>query len=136
MKKNFKKKNLICINCPMGCELDVIYATGKIIKIEGNTCKRGITYAETEIFHPVRIVTTTVRVKNCAIPFVPVKTKKPVPKKIAFKIIKRAAEITLHPPIKIGDIIVKNIIDSGVDLIATRSLACVRKKSEKIPKKK
>ena len=120
----------------MGCELNVDYTAKKIIKVEGNTCKRGITYAETEIFHPVRIVTTTVRVKDCSIPFVPVKTEKPVPKKIAFKIIQRASKITLHAPVKSGDVVIQNIMDSGVNLIATRSLARTRQKSKKILKKK
>jgi len=136
MERKQMKKNLICINCPMGCELNVDYTAKKIIKVEGNTCKRGITYAETEIFHPVRIVTTTVRVKDCSIPFVPVKTEKPVPKKIAFKIIQRASKITLHAPVKSGDVVIQNIMDSGVNLIATRSLARTRQKSKKILKKK
>jgi len=131
MKKKLMKKNLICIACPMGCDLEVTHSPEKIIDVQGNTCKRGITYAETEIFHPERIVTTTVRVKGAEIEFVPVKTEKTIPKKLTHSIIKRASGVTLKAPVKVGDIVVKNILNSGVNLIATRNLALANPSSKK-----
>lgn len=136
MKKKPLKEDLICINCPMGCNLEVTYDDKKIIEVKGNTCKRGIQYAETEIFHPERIVTTTVRVLGAAIPFVPVKTGKTVPKELTFDVVKRACKVSLRAPVKVGDIVVKNILGTGVDLIATRSLSSLSKEPKRTPEKK
>ena len=35
---------LICINCPRGCHLEVTQEDGEI-KVSGNACPRGYTYA-------------------------------------------------------------------------------------------
>ena len=136
MKKKPLKEDLICISCPMGCNLEVTYDDKKIIEVKGNTCKRGVQYAETEIFHPERIVTTTVRVLGAAIGFIPVKTEKTVPKELTFDVVKRACKVSLRAPVKVGDVVVKNILGTGVNLIATRSLASLLKKPKKAPKKK
>jgi len=116
------KKELICINCPLGCNLEVTYDKKKIIRVKGNTCKRGEQYAEKEIFHPERIVTTTVRVKGADIPLVPVKTAQSVPKKLSFKIMKEAFSVCVEAPVKTGDVVIKDILGTGVDLVATRNL--------------
>jgi len=116
------KEDLICTNCPLGCSLQVTYDKKKIIKVEGNTCKRGEEYAEKEIFHPERIVTTTVRISGAAVPFLPVKTDKSVPRELCFKVMDRAFGAQAKAPVKAGDIIIKNILDTGADLVATRSL--------------
>ncbi|MCX7772918.1 MAG: hypothetical protein N2376_07385 [Clostridia bacterium] len=39
------QKNLTCIVCPVGCSMEVTLEEGKIVNIEGNTCKRGAEYA-------------------------------------------------------------------------------------------
>ncbi|MDE7038087.1 MAG: DUF1667 domain-containing protein, partial [Lachnospiraceae bacterium] len=57
-----EERKLICINCPMGCMLTVAMEKGAIVSIEGNTCKRGETYAGKELTNPTRIVTSTVKV--------------------------------------------------------------------------
>ena len=57
-----KEKNLICIGCPMGCPLTVSMEQGQVIRVTGNTCKRGDIYARKEVTDPTRIVTTTVKV--------------------------------------------------------------------------
>jgi CxxC motif-containing protein len=114
------KKELICINCPMGCSLEVTYDGGKIASVKGSECPRGKDYAEKEIFHPERVVTTTVRIKGAAVPVLPVKTAKPVPKDLGSKIVQAASKITVNAPVRVGDIIVDNILGTNVSLIATR----------------
>lgn len=116
------KKELICINCPMGCSLTVTYDAGKIIEVKGNECARGKDYAAKEVFHPERIVTTTVRIKGALIPILPVKTARSVPRELGAKIVKSASKIVIEAPVKSGDVIVKNILGTGVDLIATRTM--------------
>ena len=35
------RKELICINCPMGCCLEVEYDADKVLGVKGNECPRG-----------------------------------------------------------------------------------------------
>ena len=116
------KKSLICISCPLGCSLDVEYDTGHIQKIDGATCKRGLSYAEKEIFNPERVVTSTVKITGASISLLSVKTDKTVSKKVMSKIMKEIFRINVKAPIKVGDIIRSNIVNSGANLVATRSL--------------
>jgi len=116
------KKELICINCPQGCNLNVEFDENKIVSLEGNECKLGIKYAEKEIFDPVRMVTTTVCVVNGEISLLPVKTSCPVDKSLTLKIVKEVSKIKVAIPVFVGDILVKNILNSGVDILATRTV--------------
>ncbi len=106
----------------MGCNLEVIYDADKIISVKGNECPRGKEYAAREMFHPERIVTTTVRVKGAAIPTLPVKTARSIPKGIGIKIVQAASKITITAPVEAGDIIIKDVLGTGVNLIATRTI--------------
>lgn len=115
------KKELICISCPMGCSLEVTYDADKITGVKGNECARGKDYAAKEIFHPERIVTTTVRITGAAIPVLPVKTERSVPKDLGRKIVQAATKMTVTAPVKTGDIIVPDVLGTGVNLVATRS---------------
>ena len=119
------KKSLICISCPLGCTLDVIYEPNKIVSVEGATCKRGQKYAEKEIFDPERVVTSTVKVMGASINFLPVKTDTTVKKGLMNQVMKKVFEIKVEAPIKVGEVLCKNIADSGANLVATRSLSAV-----------
>ena len=116
------KKSLICISCPLGCSLDVEYDKNRIKKVDGATCKRGLKYAEKEIFSPERVVTSTVRITGGVIDFLPVKTDSTVSKKLMTKVMKEVFRIKVASPIKVGDVICSNIAGSGANLVATRSL--------------
>ena len=67
-----EERNLTCIGCPLGCALKVTI-DGENVTVTGNTCKRGADYGAKEVTHPMRIVTSTVCVKNGTIPMVSVK---------------------------------------------------------------
>lgn len=114
-------KELICINCPMGCHLIVDTET-KIVK--GNTCKRGEVYGIDEVTNPVRVVTSTVKVKNGTHPVLPVKTSTAIPKDMNFKCIEEInkVEVEVEATIKMGDVIIENILGTGVNLVASRNL--------------
>lgn len=68
---------IVCIMCPVGCELDVTKSSGKIT-VKGNSCPRGVIYGEKEVSHPERMVTTVKQYKGKTIAL---KTSKPIPKK-------------------------------------------------------
>lgn len=115
------KKEMICIVCPMSCHLSVTQEKDKITVI-GNTCPRGAKYGQDELLHPTRMVTTTVSIQHATIARLPVITSQPVAKELIFKVMEEAGKVEVYAPVKKGDILVRNIADSGADLIASRSL--------------
>ncbi|MDK2806301.1 MAG: hypothetical protein PWR08_1720 [Thermoanaerobacterium sp.] len=117
-----EKRELTCIVCPNGCQLVVEVEGKEIVSITGYECKRGLKYAEDEILAPKRTLTTTVKAEGGHLPLVSVRTKEPIPKELIGKAVMELSKITLKPPIKVGDVVVKNILNTGVDVIATRNL--------------
>ena len=114
-------RDLICINCPMGCQLKVDDSDLNNIKVSGNTCKRGETYGINEVLHPKRMVTSVVKVSNrCEV--LSVKTKEAIPKELIFKALDVLKDVNVKAPIHIGDIVVKDILSTGVDIIATKNI--------------
>ena len=113
---------LICIACPVGCQIKAQVRQDKIISIEGNQCKRGEIYTQDEIFRPARVVTSTVRVQDAALPVVPVRTAEPVPKKSIGAILQELAQVTVTAPIEFHQIIVHDIAGTGVAVVASRPL--------------
>ena len=113
-----KRKELICIGCPMGCPIVVEMEDGKVLSVTGNTCPRGESYARKEVTNPTRIVTTTVRVDGGKVPMINVKTERDIPKDKIFGCIAALRGVTMKAPIHIGDIILENVADTGVNIIA------------------
>ena len=113
------KKSLICVSCPLGCPIEVEIENGEVVAVTGNTCKRGDAYARAEITNPVRSLTTSVKVENGVHPVVPVKSSGPVPKDKMFECMKVINSATVKAPVKIGDVVIENILDLGVDIVAT-----------------
>lgn len=115
-----EKINLICINCPLGCPLTVEVDNGEVVSVTGNTCPRGVTYAQKEITNPTRIVTSTVMVEGGKSAMVSVKTKEDIPKGKIFDVVKALKGVVVKAPVKIGDVIVPNVAGTGVDIVATK----------------
>ncbi len=120
-----EKRTLTCIGCPMGCLLTVELENGEVKSVTGNTCKRGDDYARKEVTHPTRIVTSSVYVKGGTIPMVSVKTAQDIPKEKIMDIMASIEHVQIAAPIHIGDVIVKNAADTGVDIIATKNIAAI-----------
>ncbi|MDO9100361.1 MAG: DUF1667 domain-containing protein [Caldisericota bacterium] len=116
-------RKFICITCPQGCALDATIEGGTAVKIEGNTCKRGVDYVAGELKDPRRMVTTTVRVKGGVHPLAPVYTESPIPKPRIFDLLAEIRTIELTAPVKFGDIVIKNALGTGIDVVASRSIA-------------
>ena len=117
-----EERNLICIGCPMGCPLTVEIEGDKVIRVNGNTCNRGDRYARSEVTAPTRAVTSTVKVLHGKAKVVSVKTKKDIPKAKIFACVKILKELQIEAPVYIGDVIVANIADTGVDIVATKTV--------------
>lgn len=115
------KKKMICIVCPRGCEIEVDYKEKEIYNIEGYACKRGYEYAKEEIIAPKRVITSTVKVTNGKIPVVSVKTDGGVPKEKIFDCMKEIYSQSVKSGIKAGDVIIENILNLGVNVVATNN---------------
>ncbi|MCH5151727.1 MAG: DUF1667 domain-containing protein [Clostridiales bacterium] len=116
-------KELICINCPLGCHLSVDDNDLANIKVTGNTCPRGVTYATSEVTAPKRMVTSSVPVKGGKVARVSVKTSEPIPKEKIFDCLKVIKKVKAVAPVAIGDVLVANVCGTDVNVIATSQAA-------------
>lgn len=111
-------KELICINCPMGCNLSASVEDGKVISVSGWSCRRGESYAREELTNPTRTVTALARVLGSDVPL-SVKTERPIPKALVFDSVEALSGVLARPPVAIGDIILENVCGTGVNFVAT-----------------
>ncbi|MBR1796724.1 MAG: DUF1667 domain-containing protein [Clostridiales bacterium] len=116
------EKLITCINCPVGCRMTVtLTEDGEFISVTGNTCKRGADYAKQECTLPLRMITAVIPVDGSDMPL-SVKTASPVPKRLIKEIMKELSEVKVSAPISLGQVIIPDILNTGVDIIATRSV--------------
>lgn len=111
---------LICINCPKGCELDVEKVVTEV-KVTGHTCPQGEAYGKAEFVNPTRMVTGLVRVAGMRKPL-PVKTKTAIPKPKIDAVLFAFHQTTVQLPVRIGDVVIHNVADTGVDVVATANM--------------
>ena len=112
-------RNITCIICPRGCGLTV-EETADGLKVLGNVCPRGEKYAIEECTHPVRTVTSFIRVENREDTMVSVKTSAPIPKESMFEAMKMIRSAKAKAPVAVGDVLLANVF--GADIIATKSI--------------
>jgi NADPH-dependent 2,4-dienoyl-CoA reductase/sulfur reductase-like enzyme/CxxC motif-containing protein len=111
------EKRLICIVCPVGCEMSVYFDEGgNIASIKNNRCKRGLAWAKEEFTAPKRVLTSTVRRGN---KWVPVKTKGAIPKALLFDAMSALKKISLTGNATVGTVVAPNIAGTGVDVVLT-----------------
>lgn len=113
-------KELICITCPKGCHLRVDEENG--YAVTGNSCPKGEAYGKAELCHPTRVVTSTVRCTGGAHPRCPVKTSAPVPKDQVFAVAAALDAVELAAPVRIGQIVIRDVCGTGADIVATKNL--------------
>ena len=114
-------KSITCISCPLGCHI-LIDKKGDEEILTGHECKKGEKYAIQEINNPRRILTTTVKIDNSEVKLLPVRSKKEIPKDMIIRGIIELSKINVEAPIKCGDLVYKNILETRVDIIATRNI--------------
>jgi len=117
-----EKRELTCIGCPMGCQITVELENEEVLSVTGNTCAIGDKYARNEVTHPERTVTSTAIILNGDKPRVSVKTASNIPKGKINDVMKEIDAAVVNAPIHIGDVVVKNVCGTGVDVVATRNV--------------
>lgn len=117
--------NLICICCPKGCRLEITESNGDLT-IKGASCPRGVPYAKSEILDPKRFITSSVRCLDDNFQRCPVKTSAEVPKAKIDEVIQAIQGHSISLPVKVGDILLENVANTGIDVVCTRTLPPLR----------
>jgi CxxC motif-containing protein len=117
-----KACDVTCIVCPTGCRVHVIVDGDGVIEVSGNSCRRGTAYASQEAIAPQRTLTTSVRVIGGDFPLASVKSVTPVPKARLFDLVRAARLLVTAAPVHVGDVVAKDVLGLGIDLVATREV--------------
>ncbi len=115
--------NFTCIRCPLSCQIELIEEDNNILKVMGNRCKQGERYVIDEFTNPVRTVITTLYTEEGILPMLPVRSERPIPKHLMKECMKELAKIRVKAPVKCGGIVHKNILDTGINIIASRDMS-------------
>jgi CxxC motif-containing protein len=116
------EKDITCIVCPIGCKISVKTDGKHFDYCDGYKCKRGIEYAKSEAFDPRRMLTSSVLVIDGEWPLVSVKSSQPVPKDKVFSVLKEIKQIKINAPVKSGQLIIKNVANTNIDIVSTKSV--------------
>ncbi len=117
-----RKRELVCIRCPIGCMITVTQQGDGTLGITGNSCGRGAEYAEKELTNPTRIVTSTIRLRNGKQAVVPVKTAADIPKGKIAECMDAIRDAELEAPVRIGDVALADVAGTGVDIVVTKNV--------------
>jgi CxxC motif-containing protein len=118
-----KGQEIICIQCPKGCRGSVgADQAGKITLFEGYDCKQGKKYAEAEASEPSRVLTATVMIDSRNRSLLPVKADKAIPKNRLKDCMRILAKVRVAAPVKIGQVIIPDILDTGANIVATMNI--------------
>jgi CxxC motif-containing protein len=112
----------LCIGCPLGCRLEVEEVAGEILEVRGQSCKKGDQFARQEHVDPRRVVTTTVAIRGALHPRLPVKSAGDVPKGLVVPVCELLHQLALEAPVRMGEVILANVLGTGVDIVASRDL--------------
>ncbi|MEG0051127.1 MAG: DUF1667 domain-containing protein [Terrisporobacter sp.] len=115
------KRDITCIVCPRGCRMVVNNIDGQYI-VEGNSCIRGAKYGVDEVTSPKRVITSTVRLEGSYLNMLPVKTAGAIPKEMMFDVMEVLSNIKVTAPVNVGDVIVKNVLGTGVDILSAKTM--------------
>ena len=111
-------RKMICITCPRGCHLTVDEETlavqGKPLPERGGVRqKRGHRPAPGADLHRPAGGSDG----GCRLP---VKTAAPIPKNLLMQAMQAVNAVTVTAPVKTGDVVIRDLLGTGIDLIACK----------------
>ena len=119
-----KQMNYTCIVCPRSCSLTVTEQDGELT-IQGYTCLRGKEFAKNEYLHPMRTITSTVKVAGGEFQRVGVAGSCEVPKELLGVCLQEIYKVCVNAPVKAGDILLENVSGTGCDILAAMDVPAV-----------
>ena len=117
-----EQHKIVCIDCPTDCVLTVEAEGSEVKNVTGHKCKRGINYAQQELVAPVRTISSTVKTAFLHAPRLPVRVSVAFDKSRVMDVMAEINKITVKKPVKRGDILIKNVLGLGTDIIVTSDL--------------
>lgn len=112
------EKEIVCIVCPNGCRI-ACKKSENGWTFSGERCKRGAAYAAAEMTRPMRSLTTSVRTVFPEAPVVSVRTNGEIEKALIPQALEALKNVRVEKRIRLGDVVLKNVCDSGVDVVCT-----------------
>ena len=116
------KRTFTCIVCPNGCEIEAEYEGTEVRSVTGNLCPKGKDYVTQELVDPRRTIATSVRVLGGTMPLASVRLTNAIPKGRIFDAMREINRQTLTAPVKIGDVVIKNLLGLDSDVIVTKAI--------------
>ena len=113
---------LTCVLCPVGCELEVSKGEGGGLEVRGNQCDKGVPFAEEEVLRPKRNLATSVPVKGDPSKMISVRMSGPVPREMLFPVLAEIGKLRPEAPVRRGQVLIADVLGTGVDVIATRTV--------------
>ena len=127
---------MTCIGCPVGCLLTVDVDGDPEIKkykqnpslkpdsihVSGNRCDKGREYAESELLHPTRFLTSTVVITGGEVDRLPVRTETAVSKTDIPKVMTAIHTLKVKAPVATGTVLLEDCAGTGVRLIAAKTI--------------
>lgn len=117
-------KEFYCTVCPSECHLTVaLDDNGGVASVSGNSCPRGARFGRQEAICPMRVLTSTVCLEGAQTgePLIPVRTREAIPLSLQTQAMGAIRERRVMAPLKMGDVVLANVCDTGVDIIASCS---------------
>ena len=114
-----------CIVCPNGCEITTETENGAAAAVSGNLCPRGESYVRQELTDPRRTISSSAAVKGGELPLVSVRLTEPIPKAMIFDAMAEIRKLSLTAPVAAGTVLIKGILGTDSDVIATKDIAAV-----------
>ncbi|MEG0546718.1 MAG: DUF1667 domain-containing protein [Oscillospiraceae bacterium] len=114
-------KELVCIVCPKGCRMYVDDRSDNI-DVSGNGCKRGLAFAISEMTQPKRTICSTVKTIFPSAKVIPVRVSADIPKDRIFDVMDEINKVVVKEKIGRYDIVIKDVLGLGVDIIATSDI--------------
>lgn len=117
-----------CTTCPSEClltvevERDANGAVAEVRSVTGNRCPRGDKFAHQELTCPMRVLTTTVAVSGGDEALLPVRTAEAIPLTLHAQAMNLLRGAVVDAPIRMGDIVLPNLLNTGIDLIASMDI--------------
>ena len=100
----------------MGCPLTREENNGEVV-VSGNNCQRGEVNGKEEYTHPKRNVTSLVETVSGGV--ASCKTSTTVSKEKIFDVVAYIGKLRVPDDVKIGDVVAKNVLDLGADVVIT-----------------
>ena len=115
-------KTITCTLCPNGCEIEADIEKDRIIRIDGNLCGKGKSYAIQELSNPKRNISSSVLVEGGELPLASVRLTAPVPRSKIFDVMREIKKQRLKAPVHSGQTVIQNVLGLKSDVIVTKTV--------------